>query len=72
MRGLFGGRAGVTFVEDLAVVDDQQGIGADAFAGCVVAGWEGVIIQRSGIGDRRADWPFFTRPLFGVNGEADQ
>ena len=27
------------------VADDQQGVGADAFAGGVVAGWEGVVIQ---------------------------
>ncbi|MNQ73729.1 hypothetical protein D3C85_884710 [compost metagenome] len=40
-----GGRAGVAFVDQLAVADHQQGVGADALAGGVVAGWEGVILQ---------------------------
>ncbi|MCY1444763.1 hypothetical protein D9M71_612490 [compost metagenome] len=74
MRCLGSGRAGVAFVDQLAVADDEQGVGADALASGVVAGWESVLLQRLKRRPGRfpAGRPLFGRPVFGVSRQAEQ
>ncbi|MNT69223.1 hypothetical protein D3C72_2075280 [compost metagenome] len=74
MRCLGSGRAGVAFVDQLAVADDEQGVGADALMGGVVAGWEGVVFQglECWPGDGRAGRPLFGGPVFSLGREAEQ
>ncbi|MNF70170.1 hypothetical protein D3C84_520710 [compost metagenome] len=67
-------RAGVAFVDQLAVADHQQGIGADALASAVIAGRKGVGLQslKRRAGRRRGGRPLLGGPVFSLGREAEQ
>ncbi|MNN12537.1 hypothetical protein D3C81_1255320 [compost metagenome] len=67
-------RAGVAFVDQLAVADHQQGIGANALASGVIAGWEGIGLQglKRRASGRRRGRPLLGGPAFSLGREAEQ
>ncbi|MNC55291.1 hypothetical protein D3C75_1048140 [compost metagenome] len=63
------GGSSVAFVDELAIVDHHQGVGANALAGSLIPGWEGVGLQGlqgSAAGGERQG-PVFAWPGFGAD-----
>ncbi|MNP41922.1 hypothetical protein D3C76_1356530 [compost metagenome] len=62
------GGLGVAFVDELAIMDDHQGVGADALTGSIIPEWKGVGFQglQGWAGRRQGYRPVFAGPGLGI------